>query len=44
MGLTTGRLGDPQDIADVVAFLASPRSANTTGADFVVDCGMLKEL
>jgi NAD(P)-dependent dehydrogenase (short-subunit alcohol dehydrogenase family) len=44
MSLTTGRLGDPQDIADVVALLASPRSANTTGAEFVVDCGMLKEL
>jgi NAD(P)-dependent dehydrogenase (short-subunit alcohol dehydrogenase family) len=44
MGLSTGRLADPQEIADVVALLASPRSANTTGAEFVVDSGMLKEL
>jgi NAD(P)-dependent dehydrogenase (short-subunit alcohol dehydrogenase family) len=44
MSLTTGRLADPQEIADVVALLASPRSANTTGAEFVVDSGMLKEL
>jgi NAD(P)-dependent dehydrogenase (short-subunit alcohol dehydrogenase family) len=44
MGLTTGRLGEPQDIADVVVLLASPRSANIAGADFVVDCGMLKEV
>jgi NAD(P)-dependent dehydrogenase (short-subunit alcohol dehydrogenase family) len=44
MGLITGRLVDPQEIADVVAFLASPRSASTIGAEFVVDGGMLKEL
>jgi NAD(P)-dependent dehydrogenase (short-subunit alcohol dehydrogenase family) len=44
MALTTGRLADPQDIADVVALLASPRSANIAGADFVVDSGMLKEV
>lgn len=42
MNLTTGRLADPQEIADVVVLLASPRSANTTGADFVVDSGLLK--
>jgi NAD(P)-dependent dehydrogenase (short-subunit alcohol dehydrogenase family) len=44
MRLTTGRLVDPQEIADVVAVLASPRSASTTGAEFVVDGGMLKEI
>jgi NAD(P)-dependent dehydrogenase (short-subunit alcohol dehydrogenase family) len=44
MGLITGRLVDPQEIADVVALLASPRSASTIGAEFVVDGGMLKEL
>lgn len=42
MNLTTGRLADPQEIADVVALLASPRSASTTGADYIVDAGMLK--
>jgi NAD(P)-dependent dehydrogenase (short-subunit alcohol dehydrogenase family) len=44
MGLVTGRLVDPQEVADMVAFLASPRSASTTGAEFVVDGGMLKEV
>ncbi|WP_067451006.1 SDR family NAD(P)-dependent oxidoreductase [Actinomadura macra] len=44
MNLTTGRLADPQEVADVVALLASPRSANTTGAEFAVDSGYLKEL
>ena len=42
MRLSTGRLAEAQEIADVVALLASPRSASTTGAEFVVDSGMLK--
>ena len=42
MALRTGRLADPREVADVIALLASPRSASTTGADFVVDGGFLK--
>jgi NAD(P)-dependent dehydrogenase (short-subunit alcohol dehydrogenase family) len=42
MQLTTGRLADPQEIADAVAFLASPRSGSTTGTELVVDGGMIK--
>jgi NAD(P)-dependent dehydrogenase (short-subunit alcohol dehydrogenase family) len=42
MQLTTGRFADPQEIADAVALLASPRSASTTGADLAVDSGFLK--
>ncbi|GAA4231513.1 NAD(P)-dependent dehydrogenase (short-subunit alcohol dehydrogenase family) [Streptosporangium album] len=42
MKLTTGRLVDPQEVADVIALLASPRSASTTGAEFSVDAGFLK--
>ncbi|MEV0626733.1 SDR family NAD(P)-dependent oxidoreductase [Nonomuraea wenchangensis] len=44
MKLSTGRLVEPQEIADVVALLASPRSASTTGADFAVDAGFLKQV
>ncbi|MEV4747543.1 SDR family oxidoreductase [Streptosporangium sp. NPDC049248] len=44
MKLTTGRLVEPQEVADVIALLASPRSASTTGADFAVDSGFLKEI
>ena len=44
MNMVTGRLIDPQEIADVVALLASPRSASTTGADFAVDAGFVKAL
>jgi NAD(P)-dependent dehydrogenase (short-subunit alcohol dehydrogenase family) len=42
MGLTTGRLAEPREIASAVAFLASPHSASTTGTEMVVDSGMLK--
>ena len=41
MQLTTGRLADAQEIADAVAFLASPRSASTVGTELLVDSGML---
>ena len=34
------RIGEPQDIADVAAFLASPRSAYVNGAEILVDGGM----
>jgi NAD(P)-dependent dehydrogenase (short-subunit alcohol dehydrogenase family) len=44
MNMVTGRLVDPQEVADVVAVLASPRSASTTGADFAVDGGFIKAL
>jgi NAD(P)-dependent dehydrogenase (short-subunit alcohol dehydrogenase family) len=42
MQLTTGRFVEPQEIADAVAYLASPRAGSTTGADLVVDGGLLK--
>jgi len=34
-----GRLGRPQEIADAVVWLASPRSSFATGSTFVVDGG-----
>lgn len=42
MSLTTGRLIDPQEVADMIVLLASPRSASTTGSDVVVDAGLRK--
>jgi 3alpha(or 20beta)-hydroxysteroid dehydrogenase len=37
--LPIGRAGRPADIADMVLFLASPRSGFITGAEFVCDGG-----
>ena len=41
-GITAGRLGEPTEVADLVAFLLSERSANIHGADHVIDGGTLK--
>lgn len=37
-----GRLGNPQELADLAAFLASPRAAYITGQSIAVDGGALK--
>lgn len=37
-----GRMGTPDDIARTVAFLASPASSYTTGANFRIDGGTVK--
>ncbi|GAA5092774.1 SDR family NAD(P)-dependent oxidoreductase [Nocardia iowensis] len=42
MGITTGRLTEPAEIAALVSFLASPRSGNLTGADYLADGGVIK--
>jgi NAD(P)-dependent dehydrogenase (short-subunit alcohol dehydrogenase family) len=44
MQLSTGRLADPQEVADAVVLLASPRSGSTNGTEFVVDSGLLKTI
>lgn len=39
-GIALGRLGTPEDVANVVAFLASPRAAYVSGQIIQVDGGM----
>ena len=38
-GLPISRIGEPQEVAELVAFLASDASAYCTGAEFVIDGG-----
>lgn len=40
----TGRFSRPEEVADLVVFLASDRAGNVTGADFVIDGGMTATL
>jgi 3-oxoacyl-[acyl-carrier protein] reductase len=42
--IPAGRLGTDQEVADAIAFLASPRSAFTTGVNFVIDGGFTKRV
>ena len=40
----TGRFTAPQEVADLVLLLASDRAGNVTGADFVIDGGLITTL
>ena len=40
----TGRMGTAEEVADAVAFLASPLSGFTTGANLVVDGGITQRV
>jgi NAD(P)-dependent dehydrogenase (short-subunit alcohol dehydrogenase family) len=41
-GLATGRLTAPEEVAAVVALLASDRAGNVTGSNYVIDGGLIK--
>ena len=41
LNVPMGRAGDPEDVAEMIAFLASPRAKWLTGAQFRVDGGII---
>jgi NAD(P)-dependent dehydrogenase (short-subunit alcohol dehydrogenase family) len=43
-GSVTGRFTRPDEVADLVLLLASDRTGNVTGADFVIDGGLITTL
>jgi len=43
-GIPTGRFSTPQEVATLVVLLASPRTANVTGSDYVIDGGLIKTM
>jgi NAD(P)-dependent dehydrogenase (short-subunit alcohol dehydrogenase family) len=43
-GTATGRFSEPTEVADLVVLLASDRAGNVTGADFVIDGGLIQTL
>jgi NAD(P)-dependent dehydrogenase (short-subunit alcohol dehydrogenase family) len=40
-GIPIGRPGKPEEIAELIAFLASDRAAYIHGADYVIDGGTM---
>jgi NAD(P)-dependent dehydrogenase (short-subunit alcohol dehydrogenase family) len=43
-GIATRRFTTPEEVATLVALLASPRTANVTGSDYVIDGGLVKTM
>ncbi len=41
-GFATGRFTTPEEVATLVVMLASERSANVTGANYIIDGGLIK--
>ena len=42
--IPTGRFTTPREVATLVTVLASPRTANVNGSNFVIDGGLIKTM
>jgi NAD(P)-dependent dehydrogenase (short-subunit alcohol dehydrogenase family) len=42
--MPTGRFTTPEEVATLVTLLASPRTANVTGSNYVIDGGLIKTM
>jgi NAD(P)-dependent dehydrogenase (short-subunit alcohol dehydrogenase family) len=42
--MPTGKFTTPQEVAAIVCLLASPRAGNVTGANWVIDGGLVKTM
>ena len=40
-GIPIGRTGRPEEVAELIAFLASDRGAFISGADYIIDGGTM---
>ncbi len=43
-GMPTGRFTTPEEVATLVVMLTSPRTANVTGSNYVIDGGLVKTM
>jgi NAD(P)-dependent dehydrogenase (short-subunit alcohol dehydrogenase family) len=41
-GFATGRFSTPEEVADLILLLSSERASNVTGANYVIDGGLIK--
>ncbi|HEY7484219.1 MAG TPA: oxidoreductase [Streptosporangiaceae bacterium] len=42
MGMTTGRIAEPEEVAALIAYLASDRARSVCGADYAINGGLIK--
>jgi NAD(P)-dependent dehydrogenase (short-subunit alcohol dehydrogenase family) len=42
--MPTGRFTTPEEVATLVALLASPRTGNVNGSNYIIDGGLIKTM